>query len=123
MTDRGIGIPAGRPAAAVQRAFTRGTNVGNIQGTGISLHIVKGVRGLHCGTIDVQSRPGQGTSFHASARTNCLVSPMACIPIVDDDPALLRLLSLRLRHEGHRVIEADSGEAGWPGWTMNCRRC
>jgi two-component system response regulator GlrR len=36
---------------------------------------------------------------------------MARILIVDDDPALLRLLSLRLRHEGHDVIEADSGEA------------
>ena len=36
---------------------------------------------------------------------------MARILIVDDDPALLRLLSLRLRHEGHEVIEADSGEA------------
>jgi two-component system, NtrC family, response regulator GlrR len=36
---------------------------------------------------------------------------MARILIVDDDPALLRLLSLRLREEGHEVIEAASGEA------------
>ena len=36
---------------------------------------------------------------------------MARILIVDDDPALLRLLALRLRHEGHELIEADSGEA------------
>ncbi len=36
---------------------------------------------------------------------------MARILIVDDDAALLRLLSLRLRHEGHEVIEAGSGEA------------
>jgi two-component system, NtrC family, response regulator GlrR len=36
---------------------------------------------------------------------------MARILIVDDDPALLRLLSLRLRGEGHDVLEADSGEA------------
>ena len=36
---------------------------------------------------------------------------MPRILIVDDDPALLRLLSLRLRHEGHEVVEADSGEA------------
>jgi two-component system, NtrC family, response regulator GlrR len=33
------------------------------------------------------------------------------ILIVDDDPALLRLLSLRLRSEGHEPIEASSGEA------------
>jgi two-component system response regulator GlrR len=36
---------------------------------------------------------------------------MARILIVDDDPALLRLLSLRLRSEGHDVVEAASGEA------------
>ena len=34
---------------------------------------------------------------------------MARILIVDDDPALLRLLSLRLHYEGHTVIEASSG--------------
>jgi two-component system, NtrC family, response regulator GlrR len=36
---------------------------------------------------------------------------MARILIVDDDAALLRLLSLRLNAEGHDVIEATSGEA------------
>jgi two-component system response regulator GlrR len=36
---------------------------------------------------------------------------MARILIVDDDPALLRLLSLRLRQEGHDPIEAASAEA------------
>ena len=36
---------------------------------------------------------------------------MAHILIVDDDPTLLRLLSIRLREEGHQVSAADSGEA------------
>jgi len=36
---------------------------------------------------------------------------MARILIVDDDAALLRLLSLRLRAEGHEPVEAASGEA------------
>jgi two-component system, NtrC family, response regulator GlrR len=34
---------------------------------------------------------------------------VARILIVDDDPALLRLLSLRLRQEGHEPVEAASG--------------
>ena len=34
---------------------------------------------------------------------------MARILIVDDDPALLRVLSLRLHYEGHTAIEASSG--------------
>jgi two-component system response regulator GlrR len=36
---------------------------------------------------------------------------MARILIVDDDPALLRLLALRLQAEGHEAVQADSGEA------------
>ncbi|MEO5670736.1 MAG: sigma 54-interacting transcriptional regulator [Ramlibacter sp.] len=36
---------------------------------------------------------------------------MARILIVDDDATLLRLLSLRLRGEGHEPLEASSGEA------------
>src|SRR5436190_12231481 len=36
---------------------------------------------------------------------------MARILIVDDDPALLRLLELRLAGEGHSVLQAASGEA------------
>jgi two-component system, NtrC family, response regulator GlrR len=36
---------------------------------------------------------------------------MSRILIVDDDAALLRLLELRLRAEGHDVVEATSGEA------------
>src|SRR3954471_20137799 len=36
---------------------------------------------------------------------------MARILIVDDDPALLRLLSLRLREEGHQAVQASSGES------------
>ena len=36
---------------------------------------------------------------------------MARILIVDDDASLLRLLSLRLRSEGHEPLEASSGEA------------
>ncbi|MFO1244769.1 MAG: PAS domain S-box protein [Ramlibacter sp.] len=63
VTDRGIGIPAA-DLPRLFESFHRGTNVGNIQGTGIGLHIVKECVGLHCGTIDVQSEPGQGTSFH-----------------------------------------------------------
>jgi two-component system response regulator GlrR len=36
---------------------------------------------------------------------------MSQILIVDDDPTLLKLLSIRLREEGHAVLEAASGEA------------
>ncbi|MBG9389118.1 sensor histidine kinase [Caenimonas aquaedulcis] len=62
ITDRGIGIP---PADLPRlfESFHRGTNVGNIQGTGIGLHIVKECVELHRGSIDVRSEPGEGTTF------------------------------------------------------------
>jgi PAS domain S-box-containing protein len=62
IADRGIGIP---PADLPRlfESFHRGTNVGNIQGTGIGLHIVKECVELHQGSIEVQSEPGQGATF------------------------------------------------------------
>jgi PAS domain S-box-containing protein len=63
VADRGIGIP---PADLPRlfETFHRGANVGNIKGTGIGLHIVKECVELHQGTIDVESTPGAGTTFH-----------------------------------------------------------
>ncbi|MEP6792270.1 MAG: HAMP domain-containing sensor histidine kinase, partial [Ramlibacter sp.] len=65
VTDRGIGIP---PADLPRlfETFHRGTNVGNIQGTGIGLHIVKECVELHRGLINVESEPGQGTTFRVT---------------------------------------------------------
>jgi PAS domain S-box-containing protein len=63
VTDRGIGIPAA-DLPRLFESFHRGTNVGNIQGTGIGLHIVKECVELHRGTIDVESAAGQGATFH-----------------------------------------------------------
>lgn len=60
--DRGIGIPAADRPRLFQ-SFHRGTNVGNIPGTGIGLHIVKECVDLHQGSIEVDSEPGSGTAF------------------------------------------------------------
>ena len=63
VTDQGIGIPQA-DLPRLFESFHRGTNVGNIQGTGIGLHIVKECVGLHRGDIEVRSAPGEGTTFH-----------------------------------------------------------
>ena len=63
VADNGIGIPPS-DLPRLFETFHRGTNVGNIQGTGMGLHIVKECVDLHRGSIDVQSEPGQGATFH-----------------------------------------------------------
>jgi len=65
VSDQGIGVPTA-DLPRLFESFHRGTNVGNIQGTGIGLHIVKECVELHRGSIDVQSEPGRGATFRVS---------------------------------------------------------
>jgi signal transduction histidine kinase len=60
--DEGIGIPAESQGKLFQQ-FERGTNVGNIKGSGLGLCIVKHIVDLHGGKISVESVICQGTTF------------------------------------------------------------
>lgn len=60
--DRGIGIPEVDLPKLFQ-AFHRATNVGDAPGTGLGLVIVKRCAELHGGTIEVESKTGEGTRF------------------------------------------------------------
>jgi PAS domain S-box-containing protein len=60
--DRGIGIPFSDQQQLFE-AFHRGTNVGDIQGTGLGLAVVKKFVDLHGGKISVASAVGVGTTF------------------------------------------------------------
>ena len=60
--DQGIGIPAA-DLPNLFEAFQRGSNVGEIPGTGLGLVIIKRCVDLHQGSIQVQSEPGTGTTF------------------------------------------------------------
>ena len=62
VADHGIGIPEADHAHLFE-AFHRGSNVGDIPGTGLGLVIVKRCVDLHDGTIAMQSAPHQGTTF------------------------------------------------------------
>lgn len=60
--DHGIGIPvADRPH--LFEAFQRGSNVGEIPGTGLGLVIVKRCIDLHGGSAEIESEVGKGTTF------------------------------------------------------------
>lgn len=60
--DRGIGIPE-KDLPHLFETFHRCSNVGEIPGTGLGLVIVKRCAELHGGTVEVESQPGQGTTF------------------------------------------------------------
>jgi len=60
--DQGLGIPDDDIQNLYKRFF-RSSNVTNIQGTGLGLHIVKKYTELMNGTIDCNSKLGEGTRF------------------------------------------------------------
>jgi PAS domain S-box-containing protein len=62
ITDQGIGIPHA-DIPHLFETFHRGTNVGNVQGTGIGLQIVKECVELHQGSISVDSTVDGGSTF------------------------------------------------------------
>lgn len=65
--DRGIGIPDDELAQVFER-FHRGRHVSstNYGGLGLGLYITKQIIERHGGTIWVESKEGQGTTFHFS---------------------------------------------------------
>ena len=60
--DRGIGISEA-DVPRLYQAFHRAANVGEIPGTGLGLVIVKRCVDLYQGTIEVQSKQNEGTTF------------------------------------------------------------
>ncbi len=62
VTDNGIGIPA-EDIPNLFKSFTRASNVGEIQGTGLGLAMVERAVEQHNGKISVRSILGEGTAF------------------------------------------------------------
>lgn len=67
VTDNGPGIPAELQARLFER-FYRANAENHIPGTGLGLAIVKSVAEAHGGSVYVQSRPGQGSTFGMTLR-------------------------------------------------------
>jgi signal transduction histidine kinase len=61
--DKGIGIPSGDLSRIFER-FKRGSNVSEaVPGSGIGLAGVKQIVEQHGGSIEVESREGEGSTF------------------------------------------------------------
>jgi signal transduction histidine kinase len=62
VSDNGIGIPESDKEHLFER-FYRGSNVSNIQGTGLGLHIVRKYAEVMNGLISCRSELNKGTEF------------------------------------------------------------
>ncbi|MDR3401488.1 MAG: response regulator [Chthoniobacter sp.] len=97
-------------------------------GTGLGLAMAFGIVRRHEGTLEIDTAPGQGTTFrltlpcyHSSSSTvaaeeekevRLTLDRSLRVLVVDDEPNTLEIVSGYLRGDGHRVLTAaDGGEA------------
>ena len=91
-------------------------------GTGLGLSMVHGIVERHRGKLEIESTPGQGTTFTIRlplAESDSTPVPAAApaaksksilnVLIVDDELPVLEVLSRYLRCDGHSVATAESG--------------
>lgn len=87
VADSGIGIPDAQRAELFSRFFRASNAVtGSIPGTGLGLSIVHAIVTEHGGTIDVESREGEGATF----RVDLPASPVSATPVEKSVPPTFR---------------------------------
>jgi two-component system NtrC family sensor kinase len=96
------------------------------EGTGLGLFLAYGIAETHGGSLTVDSVPGQGATFTLALPCAAVddaepvpAAAVAALPravggarrilVVDDDPVVLRLVSVLFGHDGHRVDTAADG--------------
>ena len=115
--DTGIGMSR-QTLSRCRRPFYSSRPESNGIGLNIAEHVVK----QHHGTFDIDSEQGAGTTVYMNlpsesaevSRTAVLAAPAALdrelmILVVEDDPALLRVLSKGLERDDHTVVAVEGG--------------
>ncbi len=126
VSDTGIGMAP----EELQRLFQRfqqadASTTRRFGGTGLGLSITRAFATMLGGTVDVASAPGQGTTFtlrlplhwqpaQASAADGAgeVEAGQHPVLVIDDDPAVLDLMTRFLQKDGFAVRTASDGETG-----------
>ncbi len=120
--DDGGGIDESTRRRIFDPFFTTKTNDG---GTGLGLAIVYAIVEGHGGCVEVESAPGEGSTFRidwpaakapaearrAGSARRRPAEGRGTILLADDEPTLLRLLAKALVAAGFRVVTAEDGDA------------
>jgi signal transduction histidine kinase len=118
--DTGIGMSPETARRVFEPCFT----TKGPQGSGLGLAVVWGIVTRHGGTVEVQSRPGEGTTFTVRLpETRSLPEPPAgSVPIpptrparvlvIDDEAGVRAVLRELLGGEGYTVVDVPDGPAG-----------
>ncbi len=126
VSDTGHGIPSHQIGRIFDPYFT--TKEKDV-GTGLGLAVVQGIVQNHGGKIEVESRPGEGTTFciylpRIKSDYKDEIKTLQTIPdgnehilFVDDDPALAELGGKLLTTLGYRVVTETDPQAALQRFT------
>lgn len=86
-------------------------------GRGLGLASVSGVARTHKGAIQIESKPGQGSTFTLffpcfGSQKEWVIPEKALILIIDDEEDVLKFFNAILQKEGYKVINAVNGIEG-----------
>lgn len=126
VADTGIGISAAQQSALFER-YSRIHDAGDgIAGTGLGLAIVREIVHLMGGTVEVDSRVGQGSRFTVGFEAERTAAPQHAAPpasapgvdrlfgrriaIVEDEPVLRLVLAEQLKSMGCEVVSCATAQ-------------
>jgi len=127
VSDSGVGMDEETRRRCLEPFFTTKGE----RGTGLGLAMVYGMAQRHGCALEIDSKPGVGTTIRLIFPVNSATSPSTArvpvlqiptrslrILVVDDDPVLNESLRDTLQQEGHHVTVAGGGQAGIDAFTI-----